>query len=440
MTIRLSRLALLLALSTIFTAIAGVAATYLVAKDEFRDLLDDDLETQGRLLSEVLTSGLHSASTEDLRKLLVDVFDEDDEDTLWINVYNRRTGELISNLEHDIPLSDDGSDSLKLEFDDHTWMGMQRPQGWFVVQILRRDDYLEDVEEEVLEDIATPVLVAGGVNLLLLGAFIFMVLRPVAQLSKQLETRSSDSLASLSVRTSTHEIAHLRDTMNRLISSVDDVLTRERDFANDVAHELRTPLTTLKLELAGADPDLAAMKFEVNRLAQLVNQMLTLARVEQGHLRQSFEAVDLAKLCTEELEGLSREFQAAGMTVSSKLASCRVSGDKVLLAVLVRNLLLNVVRHCEPGTEVTVALDEVDDAIRLSIEDNGPGIESADRDALNSGYRRMDSRNAGHGLGLAICRKIADLHGASLVLLSRDDGAEGLLVRVEIPAQPILSR
>ena len=212
------------------------------------------------------------------------------------------------------------------------------------------------------------------------------------------------------------------------------MLSRERQFANDVAHELRTPLTTLKLELAGDDPDSEVLQFEVNRLTQLVNQMLTLARVEQGHMRKSFADVDLELLCTQELDQLSSEMTDAGMTVHRSLAPLTVPGDKVLLAVLLRNLLLNVLRHTGNGTEIDVRVERTDQRVSLSVEDNGPGIERHRRETLNVGYSRMDSRSAGHGLGLAICRKIAAVHGASFTLEARQDGANGLLARVVFPA------
>lgn len=433
MTLRLTHLGLLLALSTVLTGIAGVTATYIVAKHEFRKLLDDDLETQSQLLSEMLESGTRDLPPDELGKVLNEVFDADDEDTLWVNVYNRQTGELVSNLDHDMPIPDDDDDSLKLEFHDYTWEGTQREGKQFLVQILRRDDHLKNMREDVFEDIATPVLVAAGINLALLGLFLAMVLRPVSRLSRQLETRSSDSLVALSVKTPTHEVAVLRDTINRLIDNVNDVLSRERQFANDVAHELRTPLTTLKLELASAEPDTAALKFEVNRLTQLVSQMLTLARVEQGHMRQSFEAVDLQALCTQELNALSSSLEAAGMKAVSVLTPQTVSGDKVLLAVLLRNLLLNALHHAQSGTEIIVRLEREENRVRLSVADNGPGIDSARRAALNAGYHRMDSRSSGHGLGLAICRKIAEVHGASLTLKAREDGNQGLLVQVSFP-------
>lgn len=434
MKLRLTHLGLLLALSTVLTGIGGVAATYLVAKHEFRDLLDDDLETQSRLLSEMLESGMHDLPPDELQSLLATVFEEDDEDTLWVNVYERSTGLLTSNLSHSKPMPKVDDETLSLALDGYDWHGSQRASDRYVVQILRRDDYLSDAQEDVFDDIATPVLVAGGINLALLAIFLTMVLRPVTRLSRQLETRSPDSLAPLSVSTSTREVAVLRDTLNRLINNVDDVLSRERQFANDVAHELRTPLTTLKLELAGDDPDIAVLKFEVNRLTQLVSQMLTLARVEQGHLRRSFADVDLELLCTQELEQLSPDMMDAGMTVSRSLSSLAVPGDKVLLAVLLRNLLLNVLRHAGPGTELDVRLERTDLGVCLSVEDNGPGIEPAHREALNAGYSRMDSRSAGHGLGLAICRKIAAVHGASLTLEAREDGGNGLLARVVFPA------
>ncbi|HNP35633.1 MAG TPA: ATP-binding protein [Woeseiaceae bacterium] len=433
MKIRLSRIALLLAFSTVLTGVAGVAATYIVAKDEFRELLEDDLKSQSRLLSKLLASDANALTNKELTQLLSDVFEEDDEDTLWVNVYDRHSGQLASNLRHELPAPDGDHHELTLQLDGHTWEGRQREEGPLLVQLLRRDDYLEHVREEVLEDIATPVLAVGAINLLLLATFIAMVLRPVTRLSRQIETRNADSLEPLSVKTSTLEVAVLRDTVNRLISGIDEVLTRERQFANDVAHELRTPLTTLKLELASNDPDLETLKYEVNRLTQLVGQMLTLARVEQAHLRQSFKAIQLDQLCLRELERLRPRIDAVEMQVQTSLAPLTVAGDEVLLGSLFSNLLLNVIHHCAPGTEIAVSLEQVTGAVRLSVEDNGPGIEASQVERLNKGFTRMDSRSSGHGLGLAICRKIAEVHGATLTFLARDDSVTGLRVQLDFP-------
>lgn len=437
MTIRLSRIAWLLALSTVLTGLCGVAATYLIAKKEYRELLDHDLETQSRLLSELLAADNESVSNGKLGRLLKEVFDDDsDEDTLWVNVYNLESGRLASNLRHELKPQHEDNRALSLEFDGHAWHGLQRRRGPLIVQVLRRDDYLEHAREEVFEDIATPVLAAGAINLLLLAVFIAMALVPVSRLGRQLETRNADSLTPLSIRTSTREVAVLRDTINRLIGSVDKVLQRERQFASDVAHELRTPLTTLRLELASDEPDLDTLSFEVERLTRLVSQMLTLARVERGHLRERFESLRLDALCAAEIGYLDAELEAAQVTVHKTLAAANVRGDEVLLAALIRNLVHNVVRHAGPATTMVVTVDQAAGAVRLSIEDSGPGIAPAERQRLNTGFSRLDSRSPGLGLGLAICRKIAEVHGASIMLMPRKNGESGLLVAVAFPAEP----
>lgn len=434
MTIRLTRIAWLLAASTLLTAIVGVVATYWVAREEFRDVLDRDLKTQSRLLLGLLDGGHLSGSGNEMNEMLARVFRDKDEETLWVNIYNTVDGQHYSNFEHDAELSDSDNHSIHLQLAGHDWWGEQRNDGPWVVQLMRRDDWLAEAQEEILEDIATPMLLVGSINLLLLAALIAMTLWPLSRLSRQLEMRSAHSLAPLVVRSPARELAVFRDSLNRLMSEVEEVLDRERQFANDVAHELRTPLTTLKLELANDDPDLGALKSEVNRLAQLVTQMLTLARVEQGHWRQSFEPVGLDGMVAAELEKMALAIDMAGMTACTKLMPVTVAGDRVLLTVLIGNLVNNVLRHCVPGTVISVTTEIRDKRAVLRVLDTGAGVNESQRARLNSAAGRLDSRGEGLGLGIAICRKIAEVHGASLHFMARDDGRSGLLVEIAFPA------
>jgi two-component system, OmpR family, sensor histidine kinase QseC len=444
-TFRLSHLALLLAVTIVVTAIGGVTATYRIADEEFRDVLDEDLEIQSEFLAEFLADRERLPSKGDLQELLEDAFEPDeDEDTRWVSVYDTRSGLRVSNLPHDLPLASTDDKNLELAFDGYTWRGYQSEEDDIVVQILRREDLFEEVRKDILEHIVTPALAGGIVNLLLLAVLISFFTWPLTRLVRQLEARSADSLAPIELRTPAREVLVLRDALNRMMSGVDVVLQRERGFASDVAHELRTPLTTLKLELANAEPDTRAVREEVDRLSRLVQQLLTLARLEQGQWRRQFEQVELKPLFGRVLERFGEKFADAGIALHSELAEGTIEGDATLLDILLQNLLNNILNHCPAGAATEVRLERFSPTppvregrtggqLRLRVSDTGPGISPELRSQMSRGFMRLDSKSEGFGLGLAICQKIAEVHGATLRFLSREDGLPGLVVEVAFP-------
>ncbi|KAA0207199.1 MAG: hypothetical protein EDM71_07965 [Proteobacteria bacterium] len=430
MKLRLTWVAALLAATMVITAVTGVVATYREASDELRDVLDDDLESQCRLLARLLAAGQVRLPAADLAVLLRATFRPDDEDTLWVNVYDTADGRFASNLPHALPLADAQARQLRLQLDGHDWEGYQHREGQLVVQLLRRADRFGDIGKEIIEDITLPVLAGSAVNLALLAVLIGLSLWPLSRLVREIGSRNADSLAPLLQPTMAAEIAVLRDTLNRMMASVDSVLKRERQFASDVAHELRTPLTTLKLELATADPDRQALKAEVDRLARLVEQLLILARLEQGRWHEAFTAIDLQALYARELERYGDRLQRAGMRLASELDPATVSGEATLLQALLQNLLNNVLQHCPPGTALRVSLRQQAGRAVLEVSDSGPGLPEAQRRQMGQGFTRFDSRSGGLGIGLAICQRIAAVHGASLEFLANDAGQPGLKVRL----------
>lgn len=436
MTIRLSHLAILLAISMLVTAIGGVAATWRIADHEFRDVLDEELEIQSKLLAELVSIDGFGLDAGTLEELLEDVFDNDDEETIWVTVYDTDNQTHVSNLKHSRHLDSKEDGSVNLQYDGYSWHGHQEHEEGFVVQMLRRDDLYAEVQGEILEDIITPALIGSGVNLLLLAILIAFFLWPMTRLARQLETRSATSLAPLAVKTPAREVIFLRDSLNKLMHDVELVLTRERQFASDVAHELRTPLTTLKLELSGSDPDLATVKSEVNRVSRLMEQLLTLARLEQGTWQQRFQEVSLADICGRVVERFTEKFKNANMTLVSHDSPGSVRGDSTLLEILVQNLLQNVLVHCFPGTHVELTVDKVQGNTRLRVADTGQGIAADTRRQMAQGFKQLDSKSEGLGLGLAICHRIVDVHEASITFPERDDGGPGLVVEIIFRVTP----
>ena len=433
MTFRLSHLAVLLAVTTVLTGIGGAVATYRVADAEFRDVLEDDLEDQSELLARLLAADSVRLSEGTLETLLRETFESGEDDTLWVNAYDLRTGQHVSNLRHRLPLASQGSGSVGLEAEGYRWHGYQHREGDLVVQLLRREDRYRELQSEILEDITTPVVIGSAVNLLLLGTLMALVLWPLTRLVRGLEARDADSLAPLALKTPATEIATLRDTLNRLIGRVDAVLQRERQFASDVAHELRTPLTTLKLELAGGDADPAVLKAEVDRIARLIAQLLTLARLEEGLWRERFGPVRLDEVCQRVAGRFAQRIADCGVTLRMDLKPATVAGDEALLEILLENLLTNVIRHCPRGCEIDLRVLEESGRAALELTDTGPGIAAQQRERLTRRFARLDHKQEGLGLGLAICHKIVQAHGAALAFHARADGRPGLRVAVTFP-------
>lgn len=436
MTIRLSQLAFLLAIAIVIVGLAGIIATWRIADDEFRDVLEEDLEQQAELLLELLTGSTAEIGDAELRRLL-DAFEDDEEETIWVSVYDLASDRLLSNLDHDLPLGSQDDETLRRQHGGYGWHGVQEREGDVLVQLLRRDDVYADVQGDMLEDIVTPALVGGAITLLLLGALIMLTLGPLTRLVRELEARSVDSLAPLGTVTAAREIRVLRDSINDLMRGIDTVVSRERQFATDVAHELRTPLTTLKVELGGAEPDLDVLRSEVGRLARLVEQLLTLARIEQGQWQRHFNSLSLSNVYGRVIDEMRKDFQRAGMTLEAQLAPAVLDGDATLLEILLRNLLRNVLEHCPRGTTASVTLGQDQETVRLRVVDDGPGIASETRRQMSRGFTRLDSKSERFGLGLAICHRIAAAHGGRMCFTAGGGAGgaatPGLAIEVEIP-------
>jgi len=434
MTIRLSTLAGLLAAVILLVTAGGIVATWRIADREFRDVLDDDLEQQAELLAQLVLQDPARFDDSSFRDVLTAAFEDDDEETVWVSVYELATGRVFSNFEHSLPLESEDADSVSREFGGHAWQGVQEQVDGIVVQLMRRSDLFDEVQDEMLEQIVMPAVIGGLVTLLLLAVLIGLTLRPLSRLTREIESRGAESLDLLRTATAAREIRVVRDSINGLISGIDQLLRRERQFASDVAHELRTPLTTMKLELGGTDPDLHAVRSEVDRLARLVEQLLTLARLEQGQWRGRFESVALDELCAAVVDSMGPRLAAAGIGLESRLDKASTTGDATLLEILLRNLLQNVAGHCPAGTRASVGLDRADGKVRLRVADDGPGMPTVTRERVRAGFTRLDSRGEGLGLGLAICQRIVAAHGGEIRFDSAGADGTGLVVEIILPA------
>jgi signal transduction histidine kinase len=238
------------------------------------------------------------------------------------------------------------------------------------------------------------------------------------------------------------ELRELADTIDSMLSRLDDAFDRQRRFVASASHELRTPLAVMRTEievaLADSDTDREELRATAERVGRaldrserLIGSLLALSRSDALGERQM---VDLATAARHAITILGPEIAAGGLDLSTNLAVADVHGDRRLIERLVANLVENAVRHNENHGFVTIETHALDAAATFVIENSGPEVPVEAVSTLVEPFRRLDRRRGrlrGSGLGLAIAHAVVRAHGGLLLLAARPAG--GLRVTVELP-------
>jgi two-component system sensor histidine kinase TctE len=280
-------------------------------------------------------------------------------------------------------------------------------------------------------------------TLLLTAWLLRRVLRPMRQLSSIMVRREPGLLAPLPELLPWSETRLLIVAFNRYIDRLRGVLARQERFSADVSHQLKTPLAVLKTQvsvaLASPDPalwqeSLRAMNVTLDNTVMLTERLLQLSAIkrrEQGE--RQFSPVDLQAVVQNSC--FSRLSQARSKGIDLGYDGVQhpllIDGDAVLLGELCANLLENALKYTPEGGMVTVSLHNDQDAVVLSVEDSGPGIDDALVSQALTPFHRLDNAGdtAGSGIGLALVNDIARLH-RSHPQLTRSESLGGLCVRL----------
>jgi heavy metal sensor kinase len=233
------------------------------------------------------------------------------------------------------------------------------------------------------------------------------------------------------------ELARLAATLNQMWTRLERSFAALRRFTADASHELKTPLTVVRagVERAITRPDmppetLAALEEtlqEVNRMTELLDSLLTLARADEGRAELHREPVDLRQIIEEagETGELLAEHAGVGMEIRLPADPLVVSVDRSRVRQLALNLIENAVKYTPRGGQVSVELGSNDGRAVFTVADTGIGIAPGDLPHVFDRFWRADSartrtsERAGTGLGLAICKWIAEAHGGTIDVQSR---------------------
>ncbi|MDA3868724.1 MAG: ATP-binding protein [Gammaproteobacteria bacterium] len=268
-------------------------------------------------------------------------------------------------------------------------------------------------------------------------------LAPLHNLASQIGRRDASKLDAVSDINAPTEIQTIAGALNSLLSRLSQALDRERRISSDAAHELRTPLAAVRLhaELAkksttesDRNTALNHVLQSIDRTTHLVDQLLTLAKLEPEVFSKNLATLNLNSIVIEETAMLAPMAHRKNIELSvDELADAFISADNTSLRLLIRNLLDNAISYTQDNGIIKVKVRSTNGSVNLIIQDNGPGISAEQRERVCERFYRIgDSEVPGCGIGLSIVMRVVELHHATLKM-SRPAGGTGLNVTVSFP-------
>jgi signal transduction histidine kinase len=294
---------------------------------------------------------------------------------------------------------------------------------------------------EAVDDATQQLALVLGIGLpLLVGLVAFTTwlvtgraLRPVEAIRSEVSEIGEGELHRRVPEPPTHdEVGRLARTMNSMLDRLDDAADRQRRFVSDASHELQSPLTSLRARLevnlaSRSEPEWRTNEgealVEVTEMQRLVDDLLTLARLDAHIDSPEWVPVDLDDVVLREAEHLRTR---ARVTVDvHRVSAGQVPGDLDQLRRAVRNVLDNAERHA--NHQVSISVQEAGDTVEVRIADDGAGVAVEDRDRIFERFSRVDDARtrdgASTGLGLAITREIVEAHDGRITVEDAEPGA-----------------
>lgn len=240
------------------------------------------------------------------------------------------------------------------------------------------------------------------------------------------------------------EIADLAGDFDLMAERIQHLLQSQKQLLSDISHELRSPLARLQVALAlarrqnTADPAaLDRIERDILRMEALIGELLTLSRLESGPETPLDETIVITPFLEEIIEETRIEAAARKCKIELQCnMSESVKGNTELLRRAVENVIRNAILYTAANSLVEISVNRLEDRIRISVCDRGPGVPEPSLNTLFDPFFRTDSarerRTGGHGLGLAIARRSVEIHGGLISAQNRTDGP-GLCIHLELP-------
>ncbi len=313
-------------------------------------------------------------------------------------------------------------------------------------------DAMAESTQAAFDTAMTQALLAAGVAAVVAAGVVAVLVasriaRPITAMSEAARRIAAGHYGERVPDADPGELAELAVSFNEMAGSLEATERRRLQLVGDVAHELRTPLTTLDGYLEGLEDGVVApsaqtwhlLRAETARLNRMVADLSELWRAEANQLPLAIDEVDAAAVAREVGEGYLAAAGARGIAVELPANPLVALADKDRLAQIVSNYLSNALRHAPDGSTIRVVGVATPGHARLSVADEGPGLEAGQLDAVFERFYRVDAARSraagGSGIGLAIVRALADAMDGEAWAES-DGPGRGATFHLELPAPP----
>lgn len=278
--------------------------------------------------------------------------------------------------------------------------------------------------------VAITLLLAAGGGAALGAGF----LRRIDEINRTTRSIMDGDLAKrVPMRGGGDEMDQLAVNLNAMLDRIQALMESLKRVSDDIAHDLRTPLSRLRhrLEVArataasGGEPVIEQSIAELDAILETFSALLRISQIESGARRAAFSDVSLAKIVSNVCEAYAPVAEDRGQRLEAVVDRVPpIQGDRELLTQMAANLIENPIRHCPAGAAITVGLRQEGGTSVLCVADTGPGIPASEREKVFRRFYRLEASRTtpGSGLGLALVKAVADLHGASVELSENNPG------------------
>lgn len=439
-SIRRRTLTLIIGLMLAGLAVISVLNLY-DSNHEIAEVYDAQLARNARLLQGVMRMPMASKEHADLYQAFNQALSEA-EPRGDGHPYETKIAFQVWNLEGEVLVHTASSPSFSappdtpgfsdvVDLNNRHWRAflLEDKQNSLRIWVGERDDVRSDLVDRIVRHTLWPNILGS----LMLAAMIWLAigwgLKPLVNMAKTLRERYPGSLEPLQLTPLPTELEPMQAALNRVLAQIQEVMGRERRFIADAAHEMRTPLAVLRvhaqnlMEAESEEDRRTSLEYliaGVDRTSRLVNQLLTMARIEPQAGTQPPAPIDLAATVRDSLVQLTPWLLSKDLELVFDVSDevIRVKVDPAAIDIALNNLVTNAANFSPPHGVITVRLAKKDNDYELSVEDEGPGINEEDRDRL---FERFYSRgnDQGAGLGLTIVQAIADRLGGQIKLENR---------------------
>lgn len=304
------------------------------------------------------------------------------------------------------------------------------------VEVAEKYEVRNELIYDILFSTFTPLLLLIPIIAIVLMIAVVRGLKPLKEVSREVEKRTADNLNELILEDKPLEIIPLVDSINSLMDRLNKSLEVERHFTDNAAHELRTPLaaikTTAQVALVCDDSEkeevLEDLIKATDRASHLIDQLLTLTRIQNEEVvLGDINFSDAVKLKSAELtqKALEKDINLSADIEENVI----ITGNEGGIYILIRNIIHNAIKYTGRGKEVHISLKKENDKIVFSVTDEGRGISEEDKEQIfQRFFRGKGVRGEGTGLGLTMVKRVADQHGAIINL--KDNPKGGLIFEV----------